>query len=120
MPGGSASNNMRGVMKQVDLLLDYFEEKHVEHTGKPSGVNRIREKWNVKDMLTAIGASRSRDVINQFFKTKRPRYDLTWMLYNYDGLLSMYDLQERDEQRRRDLREATKKLVEGKLDESRG
>jgi hypothetical protein len=111
---------MRGVMKQVDLLLDYYENKHIERTNKPSGINRIREKWNVKEMLESIGASRARDVINQFFSTKRSRYDITWMLYNYDSLLQMHELQERDRDRRIELAKQTKERVERLKNESRG
>jgi hypothetical protein len=118
--GRTPSSNMRGVMKQVDLLLDYYENKHIERTNKPSGINRIREKWNVKEMLESIGASRARDVINQFFSTKRSRYDITWMLYNYDSLLQMHELQERDRDRRIELAKQTKERVERLKNESRG
>jgi hypothetical protein len=118
--GRTPSSNMRGVMKQVDLLLDYYENKHIERTNKPSGINRIREKWNVKEMLESIGASRARDVINQFFSTKRSRYDITLMLYNYDSLLQMHELQERDRDRRIELAKQTKERVERLKNESRG
>jgi hypothetical protein len=118
--GRTPSSNMRGVMKQVDLLLDYYENKHIERTNKPSGINRIREKWNVKEMLESISASRARDVINQFFSTKRSRYDITWMLYNYDSLLQMHELQERDRDRRIELAKQTKERVERLKNESRG
>jgi hypothetical protein len=103
---------MRAAMKQVDLIFDYFEKKYQAKYHKPSGVNRVREKWNVKSMFDAIGAGESREVIDYYFSLKRSKHDLTWMLYNYDRLLDAKRNLDYDRAEREKLREQTRQRAE--------
>jgi hypothetical protein len=66
----------------------------------------------MQDVIESVGYDRARELLEYYFRVTKQGHPLQWFFYNFDRLDDMLLQSEEDMQRRRKLREATKKMVE--------
>jgi hypothetical protein len=66
----------------------------------------------MQDVIESVGYDRARELLEYYFRVTKQGHPLQWFFYNFDRLDDMLLQSEEDTQRRRKLREATKKMVE--------
>lgn len=95
------------------ILLGIYEKLYFEKHGKKPRVNKYRDKWAMKDVIDTVGYYRALDLINYYFNINRPDHPLLFFLNNFDKMDQVSKELEKDKAKRKALREATKRLVEG-------
>jgi len=100
--------------KQANALITLFVQQYTEHYNKaPSDFNRYKSKWGFLAMLEDLGYELSQEVIKYYFKTGRQGHGADFLFHNYEKIAGFYKERTEDEERRRILREETRKRVEG-------
>lgn len=98
---------------QPYILVWKYQKLYKEKYGKDIIVNKFREKSAMQDVIDSIGFDRAMELLEYYFKLNRSNHNLLFFLWNFDRL----DLAEKeiskDKTKREQLREATKRLVEG-------
>lgn len=95
------------------LLLWKYQQLYKDKYGKEVVVNKFRDKSAMKDVIDSVGFDRGMDLLEYYFKTSKSKHPLLFFLWNFDKLDTAEKEFQRDKEKRRLLREATKKLVEG-------
>jgi hypothetical protein len=98
--------------KQPYALLSLYEKLYSERYSKIARLNKFKEKWAMQDVIESVGYDRARELLEYYFSVTKQGHPLQWFFYNFDRLDDMLLQSEEDTQRRRNLREATKKMVE--------
>ena len=98
--------------KQPYALLSLYERLYSEKYSKVAKLNKFKEKWAMQDVIESVGYDRARELLEYYFRVTKQGHPLQWFFYNFDRLDDMLLQSEEDTQRRRKLREATKKMVE--------
>lgn len=98
--------------QQAHGLGSYFAKVHKATLGYDYRGNFHREKWGYQDMLEDLGESRSKRVIDWYFKTDRRVYEPADLHKNYDRLAEAMDDYTADVARQGELMEATRIKVE--------
>ena len=98
--------------KQPYALLSLYEKLYSEKYKKIARLNKFKEKWAMQDVIESVGYDRARELLEYYFRVTKQGHPLQWFFYNFDRLDDMLLQSEEDTQRRRKLREATKKMVE--------
>lgn len=98
--------------KQPYALLSLYEKLYAEKYSKTARLNKFKEKWAMQDVIESVGYDRARELLEYYFRVTKQGHPLQWFFYNFDRLDDMLLQSEEDAQRRRKLREATKKMVE--------
>jgi hypothetical protein len=98
--------------KQSYALLSYYEKLYkVAHKRAPN-INRYRDKWGMADVLESYGIDEAKVLIEYYFKTKSD-HTLQFFFKNYDIIYDMMQRRAEDERKRAELREETRKRMEG-------
>lgn len=92
----------------LTLYVNMFKQKY-EREPK---INRHREKWAMQDVIDSIGYDRARDLLEYYFRLKKPGHPIQWFIYNFDKLDDVLEKLKEDELRREKLRKQTKQMVE--------
>ena len=100
--------------KEPYVLIGLYEILYNEKYGKKPKVNRYREKWAMQDVIDSVGFERAKDLLTYYFKVNKPGHPISFFFYNFDKMDQLKKEIDKDRANRRNLREATKKLVEGK------
>ena len=95
------------------ILIGVYENLYKEKYDKKPRINKFREKWAMQDVIDSVGYDRAKELLAYYFKTNKSGHPLGFFFYNFDKIDSLKIEIERDQENRRKLREATKKLVEG-------
>lgn len=98
--------------KQPYMLLSLYESLYSDRYNKSPRINKYKEKWAMQDVIESMGFDRSKELLEYYFKVTKQGHPLQWFFYNFDRLDDMLLQSEEDAQRRRKMREATKKMVE--------
>jgi hypothetical protein len=98
--------------KQPYALLSLYEKLYSEKYSKVARLNKFKEKWAMQDVIESVGYDRARELLEYYFRVTKQGHPIQWFFYNFDRLDDMLIQSEEDMQRRRKLREATKKMVE--------
>jgi len=98
--------------KQPYALLSLYEKLYSDKYQKTARLNKFKEKWAMQDVIESVGYDRARVLLEYYFRVTKQGHPLQWFFYNFDRLDDMLLQSEEDMQRRRKLREATKKMVE--------
>lgn len=99
--------------QQTHTLITYFLTKYrARYNVDPRDFNRFRDQWGFQAMIEQYGMDRSKAVIDYYFDTPKPGHPLTYLLYNYERLHAIMVDKEKDEEKRRKLREESAKRVE--------
>jgi hypothetical protein len=95
------------------ILIGLYESLYKEKYNKVPRLNKFREKWAMQDVIDSVGLDRAKELLIYYFKTSKLGHPLTFFFYNFDKIDKMErDIQE-DRAYRNNLRQETKKLVEG-------
>jgi hypothetical protein len=98
--------------KQPYALLSLYEKLYSDKYQRAARLNKFKEKWAMQDVIESVGYDRARELLEYYFRVTKQGHPLQWFFYNFDRLDDMLLQSEEDTQRRRKLREATKKMVE--------
>lgn len=98
--------------KQLYVILGLYEKLYQEKYGSKPKYNKYREKWAVKDVIDSVGYDRAVTLMDYYFKVTKSGHPLQWFFYNFDKLDDMLEKIEQDSERRKFLREQTRKMVE--------
>jgi hypothetical protein len=92
----------------VSLYLSLYKEKY----NKIIVINKHKEKWAMSDVVDSVGFDRAKELLIYFFKTSRTSHQLQWFLYNFERLDASLNAAAQDEEKRKKMREMTKRMVE--------
>lgn len=98
--------------KQAHALVSLYTVIYKEKYAREPKVNRHREKWAMQDVVDSVGYDRAKQLIEYYFKVTKPGHPLQWFFYNFDKLDETLENLQKDELRRKALREKTKQMVE--------
>lgn len=99
-------------VQQANALLTKYLSLYDRKYGKKPTINRYKEKWSMKDVIESVGYPRAQELLEYYFSTGRTGHPLQWFFYNFDRLdITLKELGS-DEEKRRRLREQTKRRVE--------
>jgi hypothetical protein len=103
----SATNN-----KEPYILITHYQNLYKDKYGKIPTVNKFREKWGMQDVIDSVGFTRTRELLDYYFKTSKNGHPLQFFFYNFDKIDQVNKEIIKDKTNRVLLREATKKMVE--------
>jgi len=66
----------------------------------------------MQDVIDTVGFERAKELLEHYFKCNKIGHPLNWFLYNFDKLDDVLVKSEQDKNKRKELREQTKNLVE--------
>lgn len=104
-------------VKQAYALVSLYIALYKNKYNKTPIVNRYREKWAMQDVIDTVGVDRSKELLEYYFKCSKPGHPLNWFLYNFDRMDEVLIKSKEDLERRKQLREQTKNLVEQEFNE---
>jgi hypothetical protein len=99
--------------KDPYVLLTIYQNLYKEKYNKSVTINKFREKWAMQDVIDSVGFEEASKLLQYYFGVSKAGHPLNFFFNNFDRMAGMMEAQIKDEERRRKLREATKKLVEG-------
>jgi Zn-dependent oligopeptidase len=94
------------------ILLSLYEKLYTQTYSKKPRLNKYREKWGMQEVIDEVGQARAAELLEYYFRTGKNGHPIQWFFYNFDRLDDMLTQQSEDAERRRRMREATKRLVE--------
>ena len=103
----SATNN-----KEPYILITHYQNLYKDKYGKIPTVNKFREKWGMQDVIDSVGFTRTRELLDYYFKTSKTGHPLQFFFYNFDKIDQVNKEIIKDKTNRVLLRQATKKMVE--------
>lgn len=103
--------------KQAYALVSLYIALYKSKYNKQPVVNRYREKWAMQDVIDTVGFERAKELLEYYFKCNKVGHPLNWFLYNFDRLDDVLIKSKADIERRKELREQTKNLVEQEFNE---
>lgn len=103
----SATNN-----KEPYILITHYQNLYKDKYGKIPTVNKFREKWGMQDVIDSVGFTRTRELLDYYFKTSKNGHPLQFFFYNFDKIDQVNKEIIKDKTNRVLLRQATKKMVE--------
>lgn len=93
--------------------MSLYQSLYKEKYGSGITINKFREKWAMQDVIDSVGFSKAQELLGYYFSLSKPGHPLNFFYMNFDKIeKTKIEIQE-DIERRRLLREATKKMVEG-------
>jgi hypothetical protein len=95
------------------VLIGLYQNLYKEKYGKDIRVNKFREKWAMQDVIDSVGLDDAIKLLNYYFTLSKQGHPLQFFYLNFDKIEKTKNDIEEDKERRRLLREATKKMVEG-------
>ncbi len=95
------------------ILIGLYESLYKDKYNKTPRLNKFREKWAMQDVIDSVGLDRAKELLFYYFKTSKPGHPLTFFFYNFDKIDKMEREIQEDRLYRDNLRQETKKLVEG-------
>jgi len=95
------------------ILIGIYQSLYLDRYGKKPRINKYREKWAMQDVIDSVGYERAKELLIYYFKTGKSGHPLNFFFYNFDKIDILKNEIDRDKEKRRMLREATKKMVEG-------
>ena len=66
----------------------------------------------MQDVVDSVGYDRAKELLEYYFRVTKPGHPLQWFFYNFDKLDETLENAQKDQQRRKILREQTKQMVE--------
>lgn len=103
----SATNN-----KEPYILITHYQNLYKDKYGKIPTVNKFREKWGMQDVIDSVGFTRTKELLDYYFKTSKNGHPLQFFFYNFDKIDQVNKEIIKDKTNRVLLRQATKKMVE--------
>lgn len=98
--------------KPIYELLDFFEECYKEKYGVAPPINRIRDKWNMRELYDEMGMREVKKLIKLYFASiSTTQHSLQFFYNNYEKLIVQQQLRDRDIEHRKQLLKQTKKRV---------
>lgn len=98
--------------KPALALLTYFEDKYTEKYGVGPQVNKIRDKWNMKDLHEEYGTRQIKKLIDLYLVSySSSQHSLQFFYNNYEKLIEQQRIRDLDAKRRKALLQATRKRV---------
>ena len=93
----------------IGLYLSLYKEKY----NKVPTINKFREKWAMQDVIDSVGFDDAYKLLSYYFTLSKQGHPLQFFYLNFDKIEKVKNDIDQDVERRRLLREATKKMVEG-------
>jgi hypothetical protein len=103
---------MAHTAKQTNTLISLFEKLYEDKYQVKPKLNRFKHKYGIGDMVDQFGYKEAEEIIEFFFQTTR-EHSITNLLYNYEELKETIDIRAEDDLRRKEIREETRRRVEG-------
>jgi hypothetical protein len=98
--------------KLAHALVSFYVSLYKFTYDREPRINRHREKWAMQDVIDSVGYDKSKELLQYYFKIKKPGHPLTWFFYNFDKLEEVMEKTQKDKERRAFLLEQTKRMVE--------
>lgn len=103
---------MAGKLEYI-LLTEYGKLYEARYSRKLV-INKHREKWGMRDAIDEIGADNVRECLRYYFITNPPDgHSLQHFYNNFDKIYELINRKKEDAVARQQLRERTRRLVEG-------
>ena len=99
--------------KEPYVLMSLYQNLYKEKYGSAITINKFREKWAMQDVIDSVGFNRAKELLEYYFHLTKHGHTIQFFLYNFDKIEKTKNDIDQDIERRRLLREATKKMVEG-------
>jgi hypothetical protein len=100
------------VQQKAYALITHFEKEYVRKYDRKPDLNRHRDKWGFQDMLEDLGYDEAKEIVTYYFTLGVIGHPLQTLLRNYDRYHRVREDRKDDLERRRALREETRKRVE--------
>ena len=99
--------------KEPYVLMSLYQNLYKEKYGSAITINKFREKWAMQDVIDSVGLNKAVELLEYYFSLSKPGHPLNFFYMNFDKIEKTKNDIDQDVERRRLLREATKKMVEG-------
>jgi hypothetical protein len=98
--------------RQPYILITLYQNLYEEKYGKEIRVNKFREKWAMQDVIDSVGFDDAYKLLRYYFTLSKQGHPLQFFYLNFDKIEKVKNDIDQDVERRRLLREATKKMVQ--------
>lgn len=99
--------------KQANALISLYIQEFVGKYKRQPQINRYKSKWGFDAMVQDLTYETAQEVVKYYFRTERTGHDIAFLHNNYEKIAQFYKEKQEDEERRRVLREETRRRVEG-------
>lgn len=99
--------------KEPYVLMSLYQNLYKEKYGSSVTINKFREKWAMQDVIDSVGLSKAVELLEYYFSLPKSGHPLNFFYMNFDKIEKTKKDIDQDIERRRLLREATKRMVEG-------
>lgn len=97
--------------QQAQALVTLYMSLYKKTYGHDPVVNRYRLKWGMTDVIDSVGYQHARALMEYYFDCDA-EHTPEWFLNNFDRLDASKKEQDIDDERRRRLREETKRRMQ--------
>jgi hypothetical protein len=94
------------------MLLTEYSNLYRDKYGKVPRLNKFREKWAMQDVIDSVGFDSAKEILNYYFKTNKSGHPLNFFYNNFDRLENYMENAKKDALTRKNMMEATKRMVE--------
>lgn len=95
-----------------EQLLDYFISLFEEKFNRRPDINRFQAKYRASDVVKDLSLNKAKELVDYYFHVKK-KPDFNHFVYNYNDLLKAKERRDKDREKREQLRERTRKRMEG-------
>jgi len=93
------------------ILISAYQKLYLGKYGKAITLNKFREKWAMNDVIDSVGFDKAKDLLSYYFTLEKVGHPLQFFYYNFDKMEISRNELAKDIESRRQLLEATKKMV---------
>lgn len=94
-------------------LVGVYEKLFRQKYGHRPTINRYRERWGMIDVIESIGYDNAVECLEYYFKINSPGHSLGFFFTHFDEVWDLMQRKKVDAKKRAELRERTRKQVEG-------
>ncbi len=100
--------------KSEYILLTEYGKLYEARYGRKPVINKYREKWGMRDAIDEIGEANVRECLKYYLSVNpQDGHSLPYFYSNFDKIFDLINRKKEDAVIRRQLREKTRRLVEG-------
>jgi hypothetical protein len=96
---------------QVFSALDYYVSLYISKYIKNPRINRLKEKWPMKNLIEDFDYDVVISVIDYYFKLPRDNHSIYWFYNNFGDMLKYMCDEEIDKKIREERRKKTLELI---------
>lgn len=98
--------------QRANALISHYIKLYKAKYKTDPVINRHRDKWGFMDMITDLGEQTAYHTVDYYLGTNRPGHPLRALFTNYDALNKRRLEKIRDAEKRAEIMQRTKQVVE--------